>query len=265
MGQFIRCASGERPRDEITDALDFVRLDLNVAATRDRQYGAANRTKVERRLVRHVLAKPPSGKSAFDVQNVTFARLQRPPNLRLPPQEAPRREPLQPAERVRHPLRLDSHHLGARHASRGQQDHTGDPLVPRREPDRDRRADRVSDNAHSRRIDPERIANDEKRGRRVLGLPVEARREVVAVRLADASLVESERRHASRGEAVGEGRGDVEPLTAHVRVSVERTGPVEQERSCRVVAGVRERHRPHQAHSVVGRQLERAARGSHGP
>ena len=122
--------------------------------------------------------------------------------------------------------RLDSHHFGSRSGRGGEQHDTGEPLVSRREPNRDRRADRVADDRDSLRVDSLHAAKREQCRGRVVGLPVEARREVLTLRLTNATLVESERGDATLGEAVGKRGGNVERLAGHVRVAVERPRPL---------------------------------------
>ena len=79
------------------------------------------------------------------------------------------------------------------------------------------------------------------------GLVGQARREVLAARLADAALVEAQRGDTARGQAGGKRVGDVEALSRHVRVTVERTAPAEQQRSRMRSGIVRHRQGPLEA------------------
>ena len=152
--EVLRCEARERRADLSADALDVDRVHLDVLASGDREHGAPDRGEVECRVVRHVLAEPPRRKSAHDVHGVVVALEDRLTNLRLPPQEPPCEEPLEPAQRGRDPLGLPAHHLRARAVRRTEQYRSGDPLVPSRQPDRDRRAHRMPDDRHAGGLDP---------------------------------------------------------------------------------------------------------------
>ena len=218
MSDRFRCLARERGLDQLPDARDVVRIDLDIAAAGDRENGTTDRTEIGSWVVRHVLAKPARGQvGPADSQDVSGGRLQTLPDVLLPAEEPPGEDAGGPAKRRGDPLRLPVHDLGAGSGRRAEQDCPGYGLAFAREPDSDRRTHRVADDRQSpvstpSSCKPERI----QRSGGIARLFLEARREVVARRSADAALVEAQRSNTVGHERRGKSAADVQLLARHV-------------------------------------------------
>ena len=74
----------------------------------------------------------------------------------------------------------------------------------------------------SRSVDADGVPQRGQRRGGIVGLLLEAGREVIAGRPADTALIEAKRSDTTGDERRGESVGDVQDLSRHVRVAVER-------------------------------------------
>ncbi len=158
--------------------------------------------------------------------------------------------------------RLALHHLGAGSVRAGEQDDPREAFLGSRDPHRDRRSDRMADDRKPVGIDSRTTAQGTEGCEGIACLVLEAGREVVALRLSDAALVEPERRQAAFRQSRGEHVRDVQRLPGHVRVAIERPGAVEdQRRRRRSAARLGRGEGPAQPGAIGGRERERLVCG----